>query len=159
MPSLTRRIVETLERLQRAVPILFTSSSQAECDNPYGRSKKAAEEILTEYSKRTGAPIFIYRLPGVFGKWSRPDYNTVVATFCHNIARGLEIKVSDPAHVIELVYIDDVIRHFIDHLHELPLSGGSRALFPDKHNIQGHPRRSRRKDLQLAGYANDPQGS
>lgn len=122
--GLTRRIVKTFERLQRTVPILFTSSSQAEFDNPYGRSKKAAEDILAEYSKRTGAPVFIYRLPGVFGKWSRPDYNTVVATFCHNITRGLEIKISDPTHVIELVYIDDVIRHFTSHLHEPQLSAG-----------------------------------
>ena len=122
--GLTRRIAQILGRLGRAVPILFTSSSQAEFDNPYGKSKKAAEEILAEYSKGTGAPVFIYRLPGVFGKWSRPDYNTVVATFCYNIARGLEIKVSDPAHVIELVYIDDVIRQFTSRVQELPLSVG-----------------------------------
>ena len=120
--QLTGQIVETLARLQRNVPILFTSSSQAEHDNPYGRSKRAAEEILADYSKRTGAPIFIYRLPGVFGKWSRPDYNTVVATFCHNIARGLEIKIADPTQAIELVYIDDVIRQFTDHLHQPLLS-------------------------------------
>lgn len=126
---LTGRIVETLERLQRTVPILLTSSAQAEFDNPYGRSKKAAEEILAEYSKRTGAPIFIYRLPGVFGKWSRPDYNTVVATFCHNIARGLEIKVSDPAHALELVYIDDVIRHFTGHLHQPQSPAGAGCYF------------------------------
>lgn len=122
--QMPRRIVEILGQLGRAVPILLTSSSQAECDNLYGKSKKAAEVILAEYSKRTGAPVFVYRLPGVFGKWSRPDYNTVVATFCHNIARDLEIKISDPTHVIELVYIDDVIRHFTGHLHELPLSAG-----------------------------------
>ena len=122
--QMTRSIVEILRQLGRAVPILLTSSRQAECDNPYGKSKKVAEDILAEYSKGTGAPVYIYRLPGVFGKWSRPDYNTVVATFCHNIARGLEIKISDPAHVIELVYIDDVIRHFTGHLHELPLSAG-----------------------------------
>lgn len=118
---LTLRIVETLERLKRTVPILLTSSIQAERDNPYGKSKKAAEEILADYHKQTGAPIFIYRLPGVFGKWSRPDYNTVVATFCHNIAHGLEIKMSDPTNAIELVYIDDVIRHFTSHLHQQPL--------------------------------------
>ena len=122
--GLTRRIVKTLGRLQRAVPILLTSSCQAEFDNPYGKSKKAAEDILDEYSNRTREPVYIYRLPGVFGKWSKPNYNTVVATFCHNIARGLEIKVSDPAHVIELVYIDDVIRHFTGHVQELPLSAG-----------------------------------
>ena len=126
---LTGRIVETLERLQRTVPILLTSSSQAERDNSYGKSKKAAEEILAEYHKRTGAPIFIYRLPGVFGKWSRPDYNTVVATFCHNIARGLEIRVSDPTNELELVYIDDVIRHFTGHLHQPPLPAGAGCYF------------------------------
>lgn len=126
---LTMRIVETLERLQRTVPILLTSSSQAERDNPYGKSKKAAEEILADYHKRTGAPIFIYRLPGVFGKWSRPDYNTVVATFCHNIARGLEIKISDPTHELELVYIDDVIRHFTSHLHQSLLPAGAGCYF------------------------------
>lgn len=126
---LTGRIVETLARLKRTVPILLTSSSQAERDNPYGKSKKVAEEIVAEYSKRTGTPIFIYRLPGVFGKWSRPDYNTVVATFCHNIARGLEIKMSDPTNKLELVYIDDVIRHFTSHLHQPPLPEGAGCYF------------------------------
>ena len=126
---LTMRIVETLERLQRTVPVLLTSSCQAECDNPYGKSKKAAEEILAEYSTRNGVPIFIYRLPGVFGKWSRPNYNTVVATFCHNIARGLEIKVSDSNNELELVYIDDVIRHFTGHLHQPPLPAGAGRYF------------------------------
>jgi UDP-2-acetamido-2,6-beta-L-arabino-hexul-4-ose reductase len=122
--QLSRQIVEILGRLGRSIPILLTSSVQAKYDNAYGKSKRAAEEFLVEHSKQTGAPIFIYRLPGVFGKWSQPDYNTVVATFCHNIARGLEIKISDSAHVIELVYIDDVIRHFTGHLHEMPLSAG-----------------------------------
>jgi UDP-2-acetamido-2,6-beta-L-arabino-hexul-4-ose reductase len=124
----TASIAAILEKSGRKVPILLTSSIQAERDNPYGVSKKAAEDILIDYSKRTGAPVFIYRLPGVFGKWSRPNYNTVVATFCHNIARGLEIKISDPDHEIELVYIDDVIRHFTSHLKrdhvQPPLPGG-----------------------------------
>lgn len=118
----TASIVAILAKAGRKVPILLTSSIQAERDNPYGVSKKAAEEILADYHKRTGAPVFIYRLPGVFGKWSRPNYNTVVATFCHNIARGLEIKISGPNIEIELVYIDDVIRHFTSHLNQLPSS-------------------------------------
>jgi len=117
----TASMVAILEKAGRKVSILLTSSIQAEQDNPYGKSKKAAEEILADYNKRTGAPIFIYRLPGVFGKWSRPNYNTVVATFCHNIARGLEIKISDPNNEIELVYIDDVIRHFVSHLDQPPV--------------------------------------
>lgn len=119
----TASLVNILEKAGRSVPILLTSSTQAELDNPYGKSKKAAEDILVGYKKRTGAPIYIYRLPGVFGKWSRPNYNTVVATFCHNIARGLEITISDPNYTIELVYIDDVVRHFTGHLeHYTPLS-------------------------------------
>ena len=108
----TSAVVRMLEGEKRNIPILLTSSIQAESDNPYGLSKKAAEEILLSYKKRTGSPVYIYRLPGVFGKWSRPNYNTVVATFCHNIARGLEIRVSDPDNEIELVYIDDVVRDF-----------------------------------------------
>lgn len=118
----TASVAAILEKAGRKVPILLTSSIQAERDDPYGVSKKAAEEILIDYNRRTGAPIFIYRLPGVFGKWSRPHYNTVVATFCHNIARGLEIMISDPDHEIELVYIDDVIRHFMGHLDKHPRS-------------------------------------
>ncbi len=116
--QLTARIVEILERLGRPVPILLTSSSQAEKENPYGRSKKGAEDAIIEYHQKTGAPVFIYRLPGVFGKWSRPDYNTVVATFCHNIARNLDITISNPDHLLELVYIDVVVCHFTAHLQE-----------------------------------------
>jgi UDP-2-acetamido-2,6-beta-L-arabino-hexul-4-ose reductase len=122
---LTASLVEILEKAGRCVPILLTSSMQVELDNPYGKSKKSAEDILVYYKKKTGAPIYIYRLPGVFGKWSRPNYNTVVATFCYNIARGLEINISDPNYKIELVYIDDVVRHFLSHLdqhHYLPSS-------------------------------------
>ncbi len=116
----TASLVDILKKLGRRVPILLTSSIQAERDNPYGKSKKAAEDILVEYKKKTGAPIYIYRLPGVFGKWSKPNYNTVVATFCHNIARGLEINISDPHYEIELVYIDDVVRYFTRHLDHNP---------------------------------------
>lgn len=120
---LTRRIVETLRRLERIVPILFTSSVQAEFDNPYGKSKKAAEHILEEYNERTGARVYIYRLPGVFGKWSRPNYNTVVATFCHNIARDLPITISDSQEKIELVYIDDVVKHILQHIFDYSHTG------------------------------------
>lgn len=96
--------------------IVLSSSSQAAQDNPYGRSKLAAEQTLQDYSIRTGAPAVIYRLPGVFGKWCRPNYNSVVATFCYNIARDLPITISDPGRVIELVYVDDVVTEFLTHL-------------------------------------------
>jgi UDP-2-acetamido-2,6-beta-L-arabino-hexul-4-ose reductase len=98
--------------------ILLSSSTQANHDNPYGRSKLAAERALEAYAARTGTAAVIYRLPGVFGKWCRPDYNSVVATFCHNIARGLPITISDPSRVVELVHVDDVVARFVTHLED-----------------------------------------
>jgi UDP-2-acetamido-2,6-beta-L-arabino-hexul-4-ose reductase len=96
--------------------IVLSSSTQAAQDNPYGQSKLAAEHALEEYARRSGTPAAIYRLPGVFGKWCRPNYNSVVATFCHNIARDLPIAISDPTHIVELVHADDVVAQFMTHL-------------------------------------------
>jgi UDP-2-acetamido-2,6-beta-L-arabino-hexul-4-ose reductase len=96
--------------------VVLASSTQANHDNPYGRSKLAAERALEAYAERTSTPAVIYRLPGVFGKWCRPNYNSVVATFCHNIARDLPIAISDPARVVELVHVDDVVTRFMTHL-------------------------------------------
>lgn len=96
--------------------IVLSSSYQATQDNPYGRSKLAGEQALEAYTGRTGTPAVIYRLPGVFGKWCRPNYNSVVATFCHNIARDLPITISDADQVVELVYVDDVVAAFMTHL-------------------------------------------
>jgi len=106
--------------------IVLSSSVQAAEDNPYGRSKLAAELALEAYARRTGAPAVIYRLPGVFGKWCRPDYNSVVATFCHRVARGLPIAISDPARILRLVHVDDVIAGFAKHLETRP-QGVTRA--------------------------------
>ena len=89
---------------------MLSSSTQAESDNPYGQSKRAAEEVVLEYHQQTGAPVRIYRFPNVFGKWGRPNYNTVVATFCYNISRGLPVQVNNRAAVIRYVYIDDIVR-------------------------------------------------
>jgi UDP-2-acetamido-2,6-beta-L-arabino-hexul-4-ose reductase len=100
--------------------IVLASSTQAANDTPYGRSKAAAEQALEAYAARTGTPAVIYRLPGVFGKWCRPDYNSVVATFCHNVARGLPIAISDPARAIEVVHVDDVVARFLSHLEDRP---------------------------------------
>ncbi|MFC1758984.1 NAD-dependent epimerase/dehydratase family protein [Planctomycetota bacterium] len=114
--DLTRRVTEIAEGLDDAPAIVFSSSTQAESDNPYGRSKLAAEQLLVDYHERTNNPVSIYRLPNVFGKWSRPNYNTVVATFCHNISRGGELQINDPSHKLTLVYIDEVVRVFLRHL-------------------------------------------
>lgn len=110
--GLTQTIVSLLAECGRTPAIVMSSSTQAALDNPYGLSKKAAEDVLFEYAAGTGAPVYVYRLTNVFGKWSRPNYNSVVSTFCYNISHGLDINISDPANIIELVYIDDVIAEF-----------------------------------------------
>lgn len=107
----TAALVEALG--DRAVPVIYSSSTQAEADNPYGASKRAAEDHLRAYATATGAPLAIYRLPNVFGKWARPNYNSAIATFCHNIARDLPITVNDPSAPLTLVYVDDVIEAFL----------------------------------------------
>lgn len=97
----------------RTVPIVYASSTQADRDNAYGQSKRGAEQALIEAARSDGVPVHIFRLPNVFGKWCRPNYNSVVATFCHNIARGLPIQVHDPAAPVTLVYVDDVVARFV----------------------------------------------
>lgn len=104
----TTKLLSMLKAAGNKAPILITSSIQAALDNPYGRSKKASEDYMFEYSRETGAKVLVYRLPNVFGKWSRPNYNSAIATFCHNVARGLPIKVNDPSVNMHVVYIDDV---------------------------------------------------
>ncbi len=112
--GLTGEIIKILKDNKKTTPLLISSSIQAELDNPYGKSKKKAEEEVFSYGKEAGARVYVYRLPNVFGKWCRPNYNSAVATFCHNIARDEEVWVSDPSKEMNLVYIDDVVRCFID---------------------------------------------
>lgn len=112
--GLTEEIVNVLKENNKKTPILITSSIQANLDNAYGKSKKLAEEALLNYKKETNGNVYIYRLPNVFGKWCRPNYNSAIATFCHNIARDQEVWVSDPNVEMTLVYVDDVVRCIID---------------------------------------------
>jgi UDP-2-acetamido-2,6-beta-L-arabino-hexul-4-ose reductase len=112
--ELTRKLCDALAKAGRGAPLVITSSIQAELDNPYGRSKRAAEEVVLDYHQKGGVPVYIYRFPNVFGKWSRPNYNTVVATFCYNISRGLPVQLSNRANPLRFVYIDDIIRVFLD---------------------------------------------
>ena len=109
----TDTLLGKLKEHGNKAPVLITSSIQAALDNPYGKSKKAGEDLMFSYSKETGATVYVYRLPNVFGKWCRPNYNSAVATFCNNIASGLPIKVNDASVVMNLVYIDDVVTEFI----------------------------------------------
>lgn len=114
--AFTARLLSLLARSGKKAPIVFSSSVQAQRDNPYGRSKRSAEALVRAYAGETGAQAYIFRLPGVFGKWCRPGYNSVVATFCHNIARGLPVRIDDEGALLELVYIDDVLRTFVQAL-------------------------------------------
>ncbi|MBB3445125.1 NAD-dependent epimerase/dehydratase family protein [Rhizobium sp. BK379] len=114
--GITERLCQALENLKAEIPVIYTSSIQALSDNPYGRSKQQAEKVIRAYASRAGVGCAIYRLPNVFGKWSRPAYNSVVATFCHNILNGLPITIHDPASAMQLVYIDDLVAEFIDRL-------------------------------------------
>ena len=114
----TSQLLDLLKKHHNKAPVLITSSIQAALDNPYGRSKKAGEDLLFTYSHETGSTVYVYRLPNIFGKWCRPNYNSAVATFCHNIAGNLPVQVSDPNIIMNLVYIDDVIVSFIDKLNQ-----------------------------------------
>lgn len=117
--GLTEQLCRLIEETKRKIPIIFSSSAQAGLDNAYGRSKLAAEQALTAFSQKNSNPVAIYRLPGVFGKWCKPNYNSVVATFCHNKAHDLPIQINDASHLVRLVYVDDVVSSFLETIHTL----------------------------------------
>lgn len=106
-------LLDTLKKHGNNCPIMISSSIQAELDNPYGQSKKAGEDLIFSYGGETGAQVYVYRFPNVFGKWCRPNYNSAVATFCNNIANDLPIQVNNPSVTMRLVYIDDVVAELI----------------------------------------------
>jgi len=116
--ELTRHLADAVAEINRqygrAVPVVYTSSIQADLDNPYGQSKREAEQALFKLNKQYDVPVYVFRLPNVFGKWCRPNYNSVVATFSYNIARDLPIQVNDPKAQLTLVYVDDVLEKFIE---------------------------------------------
>lgn len=118
----------------RHVPLVLASSTQAERDNPYGRSKLAAERAALALSQATGNPCVVFRLPGVFGKWCKPNYNSVVATFCHNLSRDLPIQINDPDASVKLVYVDDVVNALLNVL-EAPRPGCSQAAVEPEYTI------------------------
>ncbi|HAF06933.1 MAG: NAD-dependent epimerase/dehydratase [candidate division TA06 bacterium 32_111] len=109
----TKMMTDHLICIKKKTTIVMTSSIQVELDNPYGKSKKMGEDALIEYAKKTGAKVFIYRLQNLFGKWGRPNYNSVIATFCYNIARDLPIQISNRENEVEFLYIDDVVNEFV----------------------------------------------
>ena len=129
-------LLNTLKKYNNNCPIMISSSIQAALNNPYGESKKAGEELMFAYGKETGAPVFVYRFPNVFGKWCRPNYNSAVATFCNNIANDLPITVNDPSVMMTLVYIDDVVAELIAALKgEANLKADGYCYVPVEHKI------------------------
>lgn len=119
--GLTKKIVDYLIESNKKTPILITSSIHAESNTDYGISKKKSEDILIEYSKKYESNIYIYRLPNLFGKWCKPNYNSAIATFCHNIANDLEVWIKDPDIELELVYIDDLINSILECIENDPI--------------------------------------
>ncbi|AGA72308.1 capsular biosynthesis protein [Pseudomonas plecoglossicida] len=111
--ELTQQLCDAVKASGRKIPVVYSSSVQAERDNPYGVSKLAAERALTTLGQQNESPVYIFRLPNVFGKWARPNYNSAVATFCHNIAHDLPIQIHDESAALNLVYVDDVVRKFL----------------------------------------------
>jgi UDP-2-acetamido-2,6-beta-L-arabino-hexul-4-ose reductase len=130
----TQEICDGLLALGKSIPLLFASSAQAELDNPYGRSKIAAEHAVEKLAYNNRNPVAIYRLPGVFGKWCKPNYNSVVATFCYNKANDLPVTINDPTANIRLVYIDDVVSDFLSLLTK-SWSGVVRPVVAPEYNI------------------------
>ncbi|MFA5687318.1 MAG: NAD-dependent epimerase/dehydratase family protein [Bacilli bacterium] len=111
--NLTLKLINLIKQSNKNIPIIFSSSIQADLDNDYGKSKKQAEDLLFRFVKETNNSLYIYRLSNVFGKWSRPNYNSVVATFCYNITHNLPIQIHDQNVNVSLVYIDDIVKEFI----------------------------------------------
>ena len=128
-------LLDTLKRHGNACPVMISSSTQAALDNPYGESKRAGEQLMFDYARETGARVLVYRFPNVFGKWCRPNYNSAVATFCHNIARDLPIRVNDPGVVMHLVYIDDVVDELIAALSGREHRSGDYCEVPVVHTV------------------------
>ncbi|PKM83673.1 MAG: capsular biosynthesis protein [Firmicutes bacterium HGW-Firmicutes-13] len=129
----TSDLLKLLKKHSNTCPVIISSSIQAELDNPYGRSKEAGENLLFDYSKETGARVLIYRFPNVFGKWCRPNYNSAVATFCHNVAHDMPITVNAPSFVMNLVYIDDVVEELINALEDKENKNGDFCEVPVVH--------------------------
>jgi UDP-2-acetamido-2,6-beta-L-arabino-hexul-4-ose reductase len=131
----TSLLLDTLKKHGNNCPVMLSSSIQAELDNPYGVSKKAGEDLLLDFGSDTGTDVLIYRFPNVFGKWCRPNYNSAVATFCHNVAHDLPIQVNDRSVNMTLVYIDDVVKELIAALEGNPNKSGEFCKVPVEHKI------------------------
>lgn len=126
----TSTLLDTLKKNHNKCPIMISSSIQAELDNEYGKSKKAGEELIFSYGKENGVKTFVYRFPNLFGKWCRPNYNSVIATWCNSVAHNEEIRVDDPSKQLTLAYIDDVCNELIKCLDDKETKDGEYCIVP-----------------------------
>ncbi len=129
------KLLETLKKYGNKAPLMVSSSIQAALSNPYGQSKKAGEDLVFAYGKKEGVKTLVYRFPNLFGKWCRPNYNSAVATFCHNISRDLPITVNDPSYMMTLCYIDDVVDELINALSGKETKDGDYCKVETEHKI------------------------
>jgi UDP-2-acetamido-2,6-beta-L-arabino-hexul-4-ose reductase len=125
--DLTASLCDAVKLSGRKIPIIYSSSTQVETNNSYGKSKSQAEELLNNLALALQSPVYIYRLPNVFGKWCRPNYNSVVATFCHNIIHGIPVQINNADAVVTVAYVDDVMHDFLNVIDTQP-PGGYRTL-------------------------------
>lgn len=132
----TSELLDMLKSHNNKATVLITSSIQADLDNDYGRSKKAGEDLLFNYGEETGANVLVYRLTNLFGKWSKPNYNSVVATFCYNISRNIDIKINNPCTELNLCYIDDVVEEFLNALNGNETKEGKFCSLSKSYNIK-----------------------
>ncbi len=133
--GLTSQLLESLKMHGNKAPVMLASSTQAALDNPYGKSKKAGEELVFRYGRESGVAVYVYRFPNVFGKWCRPNYNSAVATFCHNIARGLPIQVNEANPTLSLVYIDDLVKELANALNGKPNREGEYCAVREQYKV------------------------
>ncbi|MFS7431284.1 NAD-dependent epimerase/dehydratase family protein [Carnobacterium maltaromaticum] len=133
--TFTEKLIQLLEQNRNYVPIILSSSIQAELNNPYGKSKLQAEQSIFNYGKRNNVKAMVYRLKNVFGKWSRPNYNSVVATFCYNVSRNIPITINNEAAKMRLSYVDDVVKEFIYVMKNEPRKNGEFCIIPTEYEI------------------------
>lgn len=128
-------LLDTLKKYKNSSPVMISSSTQAELDNPYGQSKRAGEELMFRYSQESGAKVLVYRFPNLFGKWCRANYNSAVATFCHNIANDLPVTISNRDNRLCLVYIDDLINEMVAALKGQEHREGDYCYVPEVYSV------------------------
>jgi UDP-2-acetamido-2,6-beta-L-arabino-hexul-4-ose reductase len=123
--NLTKKLVDIIAETKSPSPVIFTSSTQAALDNPYGQSKKMAEDELFDFAKATGHAVYVYRLYNAFGKWCRPNYNSVIATFCYNVAHDIPLVINEGVPAIDFIYIDDIVAEFVKIIESKPVPSGA----------------------------------